>query len=250
MNRLAVLVPTRSRPQNIKPIVDAWHLTGAFGVADLVFVYDYDDMQRAQYDAVLRRMPELRTLSIPAWKPLVPKLNDAALLYATHYDYSAIAFMGDDHLPRTPMWAHSLIQNHAGNRNWIWYGPDGFQDQRLPTWWSMDTRIIRTLNGMVPAPVQHLYCDNAVKVLGEKAGCLGYDERILVEHMHPLVGKGQMDAQYERVNREQQYSRDGEAFRRWVREQADRDATLIRNVGGERWRSGIPTIRACNSKPC
>ncbi len=231
MTELAVVVPTRSRPQNIEPIVDAWHRTGAFGAADLWFVHDNDDMQVGSYREILGRMPGVRARQNPEWMPLVPKLNEFALHLTEYYAYSAIAFMGDDHIPRTPMWAHTLIRNHGVNRRWIWYGPDGFQDQRLPTWWSMDAAIIRALGRMVPAPVQHLYCDNAIKTLGEKAGCLGYDERILIEHMHPLAGKGQMDAQYQRVNRAQQYDRDGEAFRRWVREQADEDATLIRNVG-------------------
>lgn len=233
MTDLLVIVPTRSRPQNVKPIVDAWNQTGAFGSADLTFVVDADDMEYERYKLALGQRPGVRMLSAPSWRPLVPKLNDAAMLYAGRFfAYNAIAFMGDDHLPRTPMWAQTLIHNHATHADSIWYGQDGFQNQRLPTWWSMGVNVIRALGRMVPAPVQHLYCDNAVKELGERAGCLHYDERILIEHMHPIAGKAQMDAQYERVNRGQQYERDGEAFRRWLRQQADADATLIRSAGG------------------
>ena len=126
-----------------------------------------------------------------------------------------------------------MIMDHHKNQNWIWYGKDGFQDQNKPTWWSMDAEIIRRLGRMVPAPVQHLYCDDAVKVLGEKAGCLGYDETIMIEHMHPIVGKGQMDEQYARVNRLQQYERDEALFRSWVADGLERDAKILRNgVGG------------------
>lgn len=232
MTELAVIVPTRSRPQNIEPIVSAWWKTGAFGVADLWFAYDGDDMRVDEYEQILSHLAEVKAIRSPEWHPLVPKLNKAAFSLAQYHEYPYVAFMGDDHLPRTAAWAQMLVQDHHAQPNWIWYGRDGAQDQKLPTWWSMDSKIVKALGRMVPAPVQHLYCDNAVKKLGEEAGCLGYDERILIEHMHPLFGKGEMDAQYERVNRKQQYERDGVAFSRWVATGLAADATLVQNVGG------------------
>jgi hypothetical protein len=232
MTDLAVIVPTRSRPQNIEPILKAWWETGAFGFADLYFVVDADDMLVGKYSTIAHSQVESHLIVLPEWMPLVPKLNFVALDMAKSREYKYLAFMGDDHIPRTNHWADRLLSDHRRNQNWIWYGKDGMQDKNKPTWWSMDAEIVRRLGKMVPAPVQHLYCDDAVKVLGEKAGCLGYDETIMIEHMHPMVGKGQMDAQYVRVNRMQQYDRDGQLFRSWVNDGLDRDATLLRNVGG------------------
>lgn len=233
MTELAVIVPTRSRPGKIGGILEAWDWTGAFGVADLWFVIDRDDMEFQHYDAILRNRVGSNVFILEEWQPLVPKLNFAAGELMDQY--SILAFMGDDHLPRTQLWAHLLLEDHLmrPERPKIVYGQDGLQNQRLPTWWSMSSSVVRALNGqMVPAPVQHLYCDNVVKELGQRADCLYYDERILIEHMHPLAGKGQMDAQYERVNRHQQYQRDGELFQAWVTEQANQDATLVRKAGG------------------
>ena len=233
MTELAVIVPTRSRPNNLDDIFRSWWETGAFGFADLWFVVDSDDMQIDHYLTTIHGRPEARHLIMAEWMPLVPKLNRVASELAVGFEYRYLAFMGDDHLPRTHNWANNLIMDHHRNPNWIWYGKDGFQDQNKPTWWSMDAEIIRRLGKMVPAPVQHLYCDDAVKALGEKAGCLGYDETIMVEHMHPLAGKGRMDDQYARVNRMQQYDRDQALFRSWVVDGLERDATLLRNnVGG------------------
>jgi hypothetical protein len=234
VTRLAVLVPTRSRPESIDRIVEAWWLTGAFDVADLWFVYDYDDMRRFDYERKLGSLPEVKAISMPIWRPLVPKLNQAAESMVVNWKYPFVAFMGDDHLPRTQRWAHMLVEDHATSRRPnVVYGQDGFFDKKLPTWWSMDARVIQALgNRMVPAPVQHLFCDNAVKELGEAADCLDYDERILIEHMHPIHGKGKMDAQYERVNRPQQYDRDGSAFREWQLTRLAEDATLVRSAGG------------------
>lgn len=229
MAELAVVVPTRSRPHNVQRVVQAWHETGGFDAADLHFAYDADDMQAPQYGRLFRSMAEVRNVVLPTWKPLVPKLNQVALNLTMHYPL--VAFMGDDHVPRTQRWAHMLVERHLTGRGpRIVYGQDGFMDSRLPTWWSMDSRIIRTLQGMVPAPVQHMYCDNAVLELGKAAMCLDYDERILIEHMHPVAGKAPTDAQYARVNRPQQYERDRVAFIKWLRHGLATDATLVRSI--------------------
>jgi hypothetical protein len=232
MTDLLVIVPTRSRPHNVEPILQAWWETGAFGFADLLFVADADDMQIGGYQDVLNGQTGPKLEILPEWMPLVPKLNTVADEVAKTREYRYLAFMGDDHIPRTPNWASRLLVDHGHNPNWIWYGKDGFQDQNKPTWWSMDAEIVRRLGGMVPAPVQHLYCDDAVKLLGDKAGCLGYDETILIEHMHPFVGKARPDDQYIRVNRPQQYERDEHLLRSWVADGLDRDAKLLRSVGG------------------
>lgn len=226
-----MVVPTRSRPENIERVVEAWWATGGFDAADLYVVFDLDDMRVYDYDRMLKSMAEVRHRAIGTWKPLVPKLNDVAVELAA--EYPIVAFAGDDHAPRSQRWAHMLVERHLTARKpSIVYGRDGYFNERLPSWWSMDSRIIKALGRMVPAPVQHLFCDNAVMELGKRAGCLIYDERIELEHMHPLFGKGKMDAQYERVNRRQQYDRDGSAFRAWMRDGLGADATLVQSTGG------------------
>lgn len=234
---LAVIVPTRSRPQNVRPIADAWRKTGAYDAADLWWVTDGDDDRlpeyRRQFEWLRRwRGEQNHVLQIPQWRPLVPKLNDAAHDLRRSYQYPVLAFMGDDHIPRTDGWADTLVSYHSRRPGFIYYGRDGLQDRRLPTWWSMDGRIVETLGRMVPAPVQHLYCDNAIKALGEKTGRLGYLPDVMIEHMHPVAGKGIMDAQYARVNRRQQYDRDSATFRAWVESGLDQDATLLAGIWG------------------
>lgn len=230
MTDLVVLVPTRSRPQNVAGIVEAWYRTGAFGVADLCFLADDDDMQLPGYQVEIAKHSQVQVMRFKEWQPMVPKLNRAAVQAAE--TYPVVAFMGDDHLPRTQLWAHQLVKEGMLKRPSIVYGQDGLQDQRLPTWWSMSSDVIRALGKMVPAPVQHLFCDNAVKELGERVGILQYLETVMIEHMHPFAGKGKPDAQYERVNRSSQYQSDGDAFRAWVQDGLERDATLLRSVGG------------------
>lgn len=231
MSELAVVIPTRSRPHNMAPLLNEWHNTDAFDVADLVIAVDADDMLIDQYHSALLGLRGVTVYVLPEWQPMVPKLNRVALDLTEKYP--VVAFAGDDHLPRTNKWAHLLVQDHYGTRKpQIVYGRDGHQDERLPTWWSMDSRIIRALGRMVPAPVQHLYCDNSVLQLGKAANCLLYDSRIELEHMHPFFGKSQPDAQYTRVNRPQQYDRDGSMFRSWMELALEDDASLVRSIGG------------------
>lgn len=229
MGDLMVLVPTRSRPHLVPRMVETWYQTGAFEVATLHFVLDADDMAIDQYKTELARHSDVDCSIRPEWEPLVSKLNHAARVAASISPF--VAFMGDDHLPRTDDWARKLIAAHQAHPSSIVYGRDGFQDEALPTWWSMSSPIIRRLGRMVPAPVQHLYCDNAVMLLGQQTDRLVYLEDVLIEHMHPIVGKARSDAQYVRVNRPEQYERDRALFYGWVRDGLARDASLLADIG-------------------
>ena len=91
----------------------------------------------------------------------------------------------------------------------------------------MTSNIIKALNRMVPAPVQHLYCDNSVMVLGQRTKMLAYLPHVTIEHMHPIAGKGEWDAGYAHVNRPSQYAMDQTAYQTWLADGLSRDATLI-----------------------
>lgn len=239
---MLIIVPTRGRPEAVARVVQAWHDTEAFDDGtEIVFVHDYDDPRRREYLAEMCEVAHWRisSLSLPEWRPLVPKLNDAARLYATHFpEFRYIGFAGDDHLPRTPGWVGRYRAALEGLGTGIVYGDDGYQGEKIPTHWVMTADIVRALGGMVPVDgLEHMYCDNAVKTLGLEAECLVYLPDVLIEHMHPVAGKAAMDDGYSRVNSPTQYARDQRAFTRWLIHQAAADAAKIRALreasGGE-----------------
>lgn len=230
MTDMAVLVPTRSRPHQIPQILQAWDETGAWGVADLCFIIDGDDPAYLEYLRQMTKNLAAQRFIIPTWQPMVMKLNRAAVRAAK--TYSVVAFMGDDHLPRTLGWANKLYTHGMTQRPSIAYGPDGFHGIKLPTWWSMSSDIINALGKMVPADVQHLFCDNSIKSLGERSETLTYLEDVIIEHMHPYAGKAQMDAQYERVNRPQQYLRDQVKMSEWLTGQMQQDVAAVQALRG------------------
>lgn len=216
---LLVIVPTRSRPEAVPRVVEAWENTGAFlDGAELLFVVDADDPAISDYVNQINFAGASRRV-MATWQPLVPKLNAAAATAVRDADPPfAIGFAGDDHLPRTPGWVRRYVDTLRAAGTGIVYGDDGYQHEKLPTQWAMTSDIVRALGGMIPAPVEHLYCDNAVHDLGQLLGRLYYLGDVLIEHMHPVAGKAETDEQYERVNSRQQYRGDRPAYRRWLTE--------------------------------
>lgn len=219
--RMLIIVPTRSRPENVAKVVEAWEETDAFDHADLMFAIDRDDPTYDKYGVIITTTRlEVRVSIHDEWHPMVHKLNTAtrwAMLGTSRNwpEYFALGFAGDDHLPRTVGWAGRYLEKLIEMGTGVVSCPDGYRGDHLPTQWAMTADIVRTLGRMVPAPVEHLYCDNAVWDLAEAADCYAYLEDVLIEHMHPLAGRSEWDAQYRNVNRPAQYRRDQTAYRAW-----------------------------------
>jgi hypothetical protein len=233
-DRLLVIVPTRGRPGNIGTIVRAWSRTRAPECADLLLVIDMDDPRRDDYDT--DDLPGwVRPVLEPKWQPMVPKLNTAAVMFCG--EYRAVGFAGDDHIPRTIGWARTYLDQLAELRVGIVHGDDGTWAGSLPTEWAMSSVIVQALGRMVPAPVEHLYCDNAIMDLGNTAGCLRYLPQVSIEHMHPSAGKALTDAGYARVNDPRQYKRDEQALVRWRRAETGlaHDAAIVSRLRRNGW---------------
>lgn len=214
---LLIIIPTRSRPEAVHRVMNAWQDTGAFQVAEPLFVYDRDDPRGPDYDAAFRGWERvIRERSVPRWMPMVHKLDRAAFDHAAYFGRRHIGFAGDDHLPRTAGWAQDMVAALDAMGTGIVYPDDGYKGEKLASSWAMSADIVRALGRMVPAPVEHLYCDNSIMDLGRAIGRLQYLPAILVEHMNPYAGgKAPMDEQYSRVNSRRQYAKDRPAYRHW-----------------------------------
>lgn len=213
---LAILVPTRARPWSVARMHEAWRNTGAGEVADLIWLVDADDPEFPEYAVqFLARLPEWAlALTMPEWHPMVRKLDIAAVAVAT--DYEAVGFMGDDHVPRSTEWAHRYLAELRRLETGIVYGNDLLQRDKLPTQWAMTSNIVHALGRMVPAPVDHLFCDNSILALGRALRRISYLGDVIVEHCHPLAGKAEPDPQYERVNSDAQNQTDRRAYMTWL----------------------------------
>lgn len=233
MGEMLIIVPTRSRPESLAKVVQAWDETHAFEVAELLFVIDRDDPRIEDYRRAYAALPSVEPAmhEVPEWLPLVPKLNAAAL--AAVDSYGIIGFAGDDHRPRTGHWADAYLDALDELGTGVVSCPDGYRPDDLPTQWAMTSDLVRTLGGMVPAPVAHLFCDDAIRELAKAADCYRYLPDVLIEHMHPVAGKADRDEQYDRVNGREQYRGDRLAYREWRTHELAQDVRRVRLLKGE-----------------
>ncbi len=234
---MLIIVPTRSRPQNVAKVVQDWEETGAFeDGARLMFALDGDDPKSGLYDLALAGVAAspVSAFIVPQWKPMVHKLDSCARFMADEERHFAIGFAGDDHLPRTDGWANEYIENLIELGTGIVSCPDGYRRDDLPTQWARTSDIVRALGRMVPASVEHLYCDDAIRDLGKALGRYRYLDDVLIEHMHPIAGKADVDDQYDRVNSRGQYRYDRGEYLLWrdgvSSRSLTRDAATIRNI--------------------
>lgn len=201
MSELAVLVPSRGRPQQAAELVDAWFATRS-GAA-LWLALDYDDPTRADYpfygeQGSCEDSPEfLSYVTGPSKGGIGPILNGLGPTLAK--DYAYVGFMGDDHRPRTHGWGVKVTDALSRWGTGMVYGDDLFQGPALPTAVFMRSSIILALGRMVPLAQRHLFLDDYWKALGAGAGCLAYLPDVIIEHLHPHAGKAEVDEGYERV---------------------------------------------------
>jgi hypothetical protein len=239
MSDLAVIVPTRGRPDNIRKVISAWDFTNAWDVADLILVADADDPEIQGYREVVGKAGALtdgdmiQLVEVPVWLPMVHKLDAAAHVAAGQY--WAVGFAGDDHLPQTIGWARRYLTVLREMGCGMVYSDDGYQGRKLATEWAVTSDTVRALGRMVPADVEHMYCDNSMMDLFGGAAAMRWLPEVRIEHMHPITGKAATDAQYQRVNGREQYARDRRGYERWKRDQAADDVAVLRSL-----RAGLP----------
>lgn len=239
---LAVIVPTRGRPDNIRKVISAWDFTNAWDVADLVLAVDADDPEFQGYlDAQDETrnpdtgQPLLRIIVFPEWLPMVHKLNAVAATLADEGQHFALGFAGDDHIPQTIGWAKAYLAELKTLGTGMVYGDDGYQGKNLSTEWAVTTNAVVALGGrMIPADVEHMYCDNAIMDLFDGAGAMVYLPAVRIEHMHPIAGKAETDAQYRRVNSRDQFRKDRVAYESWKSGQMSIDLAAIKGLRPKR----------------
>lgn len=204
---LLVIVPSRGRPAVVDALLTAaWNTCTARTL--FAFAVDDDDPTLAGY----ADGPGHLWHNFGA-KTMVAALNGAAAgILSLYPDTFAVAFMGDDHRPRTPGWDSAYLDALHELGTGIVYGDDLLQGENIPTQVAMTADIVRTLGHMAPPTLTHLFVDNYWRDLGQAAGCLRYLPDVVVEHLHPFAGKAPMDEGYTRVNDHSMYRIDALAY--------------------------------------
>src|SRR6187551_136159 len=187
---LTIYVPTKGRPDNARRLQDQFFRTARL-TSRIVFIMSDNDPQLDRYTDLQE------TITVTPNKPgFVSPLNLGYLKDRREVYSYALGFMGDDHMPRTDGWDEIFINRLIKMKSGFVYGRDGLQDQAIPTYVVMTSDIPLTLGFMTLPTLQHLYADNFWLDLGNAINRIDYVPEVLIEHMHPAVGKAFSDAGY------------------------------------------------------
>jgi hypothetical protein len=224
MADLIVIVPSRERPHVVPELVEAFANTVG-GDTQLMFAIDDDDPTRGDY---LDIAADQAGCIVGPSTTMVQALNNAAaLVTSTTY---AVAFMGDDHRPRSAGWDVAYLDELRRLGTGLVYGDDLLQSEKLPTQIAMTADIVRAIGYMAPPTLTHMYVDNAWLALGTTLNRITYLPGVVVEHMHPIAGKNDWDDGYARVNATTMYARDKSMFSRWLRDGLPAAVTAIEAI--------------------
>lgn len=220
---LAVIVPSRGRPQNIAEFAESWRATGS--TADLFVGLDNDDPQRDFYPA-----DEDITYIVGPRLRMAGTLNKIATDLAPFYNH--IGFAGDDHRFRSVGWQKAICDALDELGTGIAYGNDLLQGERIPTAVFMSSDIIQALGWMALPGARHLFLDDGWRSLGDALGAITYLPDVVIEHLHPVAGKAEWDEGYNLNNSTVTWEHDEAIYKSWLANDLARDVAKIRAFSG------------------
>lgn len=193
---VSVLVPTRNRPDNVRRLVESAHAT-AGGVVQFVFYVDDDDPQRGQVQELasttVRVVEGPRVVLSECWNRCAEVATADILMHC-----------GDDIVFRTPNWDKHVAAAFDGIRDRIAlvHGRDGVHDAALATHGFIHRRWMETVGYMVPPFFASDFNDLWLTEVADALGRRIFLPEVYTEHMHPAVGKGELDQTHqERLER-------------------------------------------------
>lgn len=224
MKDLAVLVPSRGRPENIVRLRDAFAKTCTSDISLHVYV-DSDDPKLLDYS-------NIDGIHLYVGKPsrIGPILNNAAPVLSE--GSFAVGFMGDDHLPRTEGWDYIMLTKLKQTGTGVAYGNDLLQGEGLPTAVIMTSDIVKSLGYFSLPGGQHLFLDNFWMAIGRGIDRLFYFNDVIIEHLHPVAQKTTWDDTYAKANSGETWDADEAAFNTYMSEQYQKDIEKLKNELG------------------
>lgn len=246
--RIAVLVPSRGRPENIERLYNVIQETAANPQDVFLAVrVDEDDPAAERYRALERQLIGAAGIGFDygdrirlaaSWNEQAAWAADAAQV--SWWGFTHLAFWGDDVVPETYGWDKLLVgaidQYGPG---WA-YGRDGVWDADhwnehpehlvLPTAALCDLGTYRALGYVSPPGVlKHLCIDLVWRDVGVAAGALHYVPEVMLRHMHPIRGLAPYDLTYQEANEGPQAGADHNGYMIWRQTQDFQDA--VQRVG-------------------
>jgi hypothetical protein len=213
---LTVICPTRGRQVAAYATWKSFVATREREDTNLLFAIS-DDEDPGSYDVPLVIVPRRE------WMNEV--LQSAVDRILAETPPTLLGFIGDDNRFRTRGWDTSI--SDALSRGGFAHCND-LHRHDIPTHVFATTEIVKVLGYFGLRGCRHLYLDSAWMVLGNGAGCITYLPDVIIEHLHPFIGKGEMDDSYRASNSPAMYDHDLGVFQHWLQTDAEKDIEIVK----------------------
>lgn len=230
---VVVVMPSRERPQRAWEAISAIRQTATLVSTSVILAVDADDPRLADYRALHwddgYRAEVWRAYLEPDATGDLVRATNAVVRFVLEDDPDAIVgSLGDDHICRTPGWDKRVEETLSTPG--IAYGDDRVHGEALPTAPFISGAIVRALGYYALPDCAHMYIDNAWRDIAEQAGVRRYMSDVVIEHMHPAVGKAEWDDSYLRTNSDAAIMLDRAKYESWRRHGMKHDVARVRAV--------------------
>lgn len=228
---MALIVPSRGRPDNIKRLCEA--LVTTQSQVDLYVGVDADDDTLDEYRALDRyegfqNRYNFNLVISPERKKFGPTLNDIAVDIVDDYQYEM--FCGDDHEPKTPGWDERYRQELDRLGVGVVYGNDLVMGEKIATQCAWTSSVVKALGYCVPTGYTHLFIDNYFMQLALSIGKLSYLPDVIIQHHHPCAGTAKEDLTYREANSPENWTNDRIRFEKYMAEELAKDTEKLRKI--------------------
>lgn len=216
---LTILCPTKGRPVAVAETYETFLATKRLDDTEILFIVNRDED--------LTDYPNVPLCIVPTREWMNEVLQEGVDYLLERTDPTYIGFIGDDNRFRTDGWDYAITRSLNEKGGGFAYGNDLMQKDNNCSHVFISTTIVKALGYFGLPGLRHLYIDNAWKTLGLRSHRLYYMPNVIVEHMHPLYGKGETDASYQLSNSPEMYEHDRTVYEAWLVSQASIDAEVV-----------------------
>ena len=191
-NNVAIVLPVRNfgttRYQRLSRCLDSY-LEMTEGLSEVYVLHDDDECHI--YDPILAQYPSINNLCIKSGITLMEKINVPALEIADKHKY--VGFIGDDIVFKTK-WESTFIAFLSSQPFGLAFANDLMHvTGDLATHPFITSNLIKAVGFFGCPAVGHHYFDNYWMAVVKRVGIIRYFPEIIMEHIHPSMGKEKMD---------------------------------------------------------
>lgn len=193
--KISVICPTRHRVSNLMRFISSMDSTISDpSKLEYMFYIDDDDTGSLSFLGTMAQR-DTRIIAVQGKRIIFSEMFN---VIARQSSGDVLFMTGDDIIMRTPGW-DKIVESHFSkveDKLLVVSTKDGIQNEKIATHSFIGRPWLDTLGYLTLGIFPGDYVDNWLTDVAKGVGRLVYEPQIYVEHLHPNVGKGQLDSTY------------------------------------------------------